>query len=143
MAQDLMVQYALEKDINFVIISEPYSILDNWYRDTNLDAAIWVTPRTLERNSNIQAIASDKGVVAIKIDDISIFSCYISPNIHMDEFREFLSTLETEVVKAGPNRAIIAGDLNAKSVTWGSSYTDMRGLEILEMSARRNIIPTR
>ncbi|XP_078051336.1 uncharacterized protein LOC144477483, partial [Augochlora pura] len=143
MAQDLMVQYALENDVNIVIISEPYSIMDNWYGDTNQDAAIWVTSRTLRRNINIHVFAREKGVVAVKIDEISIFSCYISPNIQMDEFREILATIEAEVIKAGPNLSLIAGDLNAKAVSWGSKFTDKRGFEILEMSSRNDIIPTR
>ncbi|XP_078032620.1 uncharacterized protein LOC144467607 [Augochlora pura] len=98
LAQDLMTQYAMEKEENIVIISEPYCIQDNW----------------------------EKGIVAIAIDDIMVFSCYISPNILMDEYREILTVLEIEVTKVGTNRSIIAGDLNAKAVTCGDRDTRIR-----------------
>ncbi|XP_078032618.1 uncharacterized protein LOC144467605 [Augochlora pura] len=143
LAQDLMTQYAIEKGVNIVIISEPYRIQDTWYGDLNQDAAIWVTPTITGRGSEVQTITRSKGFVAIAIEEVKVFSCYISPNIPMSEFRTILNELEKEVIKTGPNLSIIAGDLNAKSLTRGSKHTDKRGYEILEMTARNNIKPIR
>ncbi|XP_078051429.1 uncharacterized protein LOC144477578 [Augochlora pura] len=143
LAQDLMTQYAIEKGVNIVIISEPYRIQDTWYGDLNQDAAIWVIPTITGRGSKVQTITRSKGFVAIAIEEVKVFSCYISPNIPMSEFRTILNDLEKEVIKAGPNLSIIAGDLNAKALTWGSKHTDKSGYEILEMTARNNIKPVR
>ncbi|XP_078051287.1 uncharacterized protein LOC144477435, partial [Augochlora pura] len=127
----------IEKGISIVVISDPYRILDNWYGDLKHDTANWVTPMFIKKSSNIQILIKDKGVVAIAIDELRVFSCYISPNIPMGEFQEVLALLEKEVSRVGPNHSIIAGDLNAKAVTWGSRYTVKRGYEVLEMTRPR------
>ncbi|XP_078051725.1 uncharacterized protein LOC144477864 [Augochlora pura] len=117
LAQDLLTQYAVEKDINIVIISEPYCIEVAWYEDTNQDAAIWVTPATFRKCKKVQNIFKSKGIVAISVDEIKFFSCYISPNIPMREFQEAIDVLDKEVARIGSQRTIIAGDFNAKATT--------------------------
>ncbi|XP_078051392.1 uncharacterized protein LOC144477538 [Augochlora pura] len=143
MAQDLMTQYATEKDYNIVVISELYCIHSTWYGDLNQDAAIWITPATTKKVKNVQIVFRGKGVVAIAIDDLKIFSCYISPNIPLEEFQDIVDAVDKEVNRVGSSLAIIAGDLNAKSVIWSSKITDNRGLEILEMAARNDLTPIR
>ncbi|XP_078051813.1 uncharacterized protein LOC144477961 [Augochlora pura] len=143
LAQELLTQYVEEKEISIVVISEPYRIPDSWYGDLKHDAAIWVTPMYTRKCSNIQSVTKDKGVVGIAIDQLKVFSCYISPNIPLSEFQEVLALLEKEVSRVGPNHSIIAGDLNAKAVTWGSRYTDNRRYEVLEMAIRNDMTPIR
>ncbi|XP_078051681.1 uncharacterized protein LOC144477815, partial [Augochlora pura] len=143
LAHDLLIQYAVENEIDIVAISEPYCIENSWYEDTNRDAAIWVTPAYLKKDNRVLNIFKTKGIVAITIDKAKIFSCYISPNIPKREFQEIIQTLEKEVGRIDTRRTIIVGDFNAKATTWGSGYTDQRGFEILEMSARNDMTPIR
>ncbi|XP_078051304.1 uncharacterized protein LOC144477450 [Augochlora pura] len=143
LAQDLMTQYVMENGIEIVAISEPYRCHTSWATDINQDAAIWATPVTSNENKITEDAIKEKGVVAISIDKVKIFSCYISPNIEIGEFQDILAVLENGIVKVGADNSIIMGDFNAKSISWGSKLTDRRGYEILEMSARNNISPVR
>ncbi|XP_078051625.1 uncharacterized protein LOC144477759 [Augochlora pura] len=143
LAQDLMTQHVMENGIEIVAISEPYRCHTSWATDLNQDAAIWVTPVVSNKNKIIEDVIKEKGVVAISIDMVKIFSCYISPNIEIGEFQDILAVLENGIVKVGADNSIIMGDFNAKSISWGSKLTDRRGYEILELSARNNISPVR
>ncbi|XP_078051351.1 uncharacterized protein LOC144477500, partial [Augochlora pura] len=143
LAQDLMTQYVIANEINIVVISEPYRVLDTWYGDLKNDAAIWITRTTMEKTCNIQNFFKDLGIVAVEVNEIKIFSCYISPNITMSEFQEIIRVLEREMSRGGTDMTIIAGDFNAKAVTWGSKTTDSRGYEILELTNRYDMMPIR
>ncbi|XP_078051391.1 uncharacterized protein LOC144477537, partial [Augochlora pura] len=99
LAHDLLTQYVYENEVDIILISEPYRILDT--------------------------------------------CCYISPNIPMRVFLDILNELDSEICKSGPDLTIVAGDFNAKAVTWGSRFTDKRGFEILEMAARNDLRPIR
>ncbi|XP_078047553.1 uncharacterized protein LOC144475474 [Augochlora pura] len=134
LAQDLLLQYVSEKGIHVVIISELYRILSHWYSDSNADAAIWVTPLARKKFINIKKITNKKGIVAAAVDELKIYSCYISPNIRRHEFLKRLNELEREVTRLGSKNTIIAGDFNAKSIAWGSKNTDKRGYDIMEMA---------
>ncbi|XP_078051412.1 uncharacterized protein LOC144477557 [Augochlora pura] len=140
LAQDLLTQYVLENNIHIAIISEPYRPPTHWFVDEKGDAAIWVTPPALKTQNNIKSLFKDKGLVAIQFNKLEIFSCYISPNISIQNFEEILNNLEKEIGKTDPKKTIIAGDLNAKAVAWGSKYTDARGYKIIEMANRKDLV---
>ncbi|XP_078051352.1 uncharacterized protein LOC144477501 [Augochlora pura] len=61
----------------------------------------------------------------------------------MRVFLDILNVLVSMICKKGPDLTIVAGDFNAKAVTWGSRFTDKRGFEILEMAARNDLRPIR
>ncbi|XP_078051452.1 uncharacterized protein LOC144477600, partial [Augochlora pura] len=143
LAQDLLTQFVTEKEIDVAIISEPYRIVDTWYADTKEDAAIWVTPDISRRVGDIKRITKEGGIVAITLDDLNIFSVYISPNVPHSEFQDALGVLEREVTRVGAALTIIAGDFNAKSTRWGSKCNDNREYDIIEMAARLNLKPIR
>ncbi|XP_078051573.1 uncharacterized protein LOC144477710, partial [Augochlora pura] len=143
LAHDLMTQFAVEKEIDVAVISEPHRILGDWYDDLYQDAAIWATPTLTKKGYNIQSVFRGKGTVAITIDELKIFSGYISPNIPMDGFNEILEALENEVSRIGSNNVIILGDFNVKSTLCGSKYTDSRGYDIIEMAMKKDMMPIR
>ncbi|XP_078051734.1 uncharacterized protein LOC144477875, partial [Augochlora pura] len=143
LAQDLMTQYVLTNDINIAIISEPYRVLDSWFADLNNDAAIWISSETTDSAKRINTLSREAGIVAVEIDELRIFSCYFSPNTSIGKLQDSLMVLEREITKHGTDSTIVAGDLNAKSTTWGSKVTDRRGLEVLEMINRTNLTAIR
>ncbi|XP_078051447.1 uncharacterized protein LOC144477595, partial [Augochlora pura] len=143
LAQDLLIQYVLENNIHIAIVSEPHRIPTHWFVDENGDAAIWVAPSVLKSQVCIKSLNKEKGFVAIKLDNIVIYSCYISPNITIQNFEEILFNLEKEIDKTDTKKIIIAGDLNAKSVAWGSRLTDVRGYKVMELANRNDLILVR
>lgn len=50
--------------------------------------------------------------MAVKLGDIHIISCYISPNILNNDYEDFLDEL-TDCVRVLPGKILIGGDFNA------------------------------
>jgi len=78
-------------------------------------------------NNNIcKLIGSGTGFVIVKIREINVASCYVSPNVNVSVFENFLDELGNYLtILNGP--ILIGGDLNAKSSLWNPSVTDRRG----------------
>ncbi|XP_070140008.1 uncharacterized protein [Drosophila kikkawai] len=65
-----------------------------------------------------------------KFQGTTIYSCYLVPSLHTDEFREIVQ--ETAQNARGQSPVIIAGFFNAWSTAWGSTRTTQRGTIILD-----------
>ncbi|KMQ88118.1 reverse transcriptase [Lasius niger] len=72
--------------------------------------------------------------VAVRCGNIQLISCYISPNVPIEEYFEFLNELG-DIVQSLNGRRKICGDYNAKSALWGSPNTDRRGALFQEWAA--------
>lgn len=56
-----------------------------------------------------------------------LYSYYTSPNRLIEEFERFLDELGHSIQREGTGkRIIITGDINSKSVIWGSRNNDQR-----------------
>lgn len=55
-----------------------------------------------------------------------MYNCYISPNVRVEVYRAYIDTV-MEAVRDSGREAVIAGDFNAKSPSWGSNKLDHRG----------------
>ncbi|XP_015436990.1 PREDICTED: uncharacterized protein LOC107192286 [Dufourea novaeangliae] len=140
LAQDLMTRVTDEEEIDAVIISEPYKNMDNWFKDKAGMAVIWITDKGGNKTKSIKLIERGDGYVAVEMDKTVFLSCYISPNIKLDEFTEKLEGIEKTITGNRKKKVIIAGDLNSKSTDWGSARTDQRGLRVLDLCAKLNLI---
>lgn len=129
-AQHLLLQTATEKKADVMIISEQNKTLPHWYSDTDGKSAIAmhqaITPEEVGNPG--------QGYAWVRVQGIRIYSCYVSPNITMDDFRDYLDRLETSI-RAGCGEVILAGDFNAKNAEWGSNSNDQRGTELAELIA--------
>lgn len=69
--------------------------------------------------------------------EIRIYSCYVSPNISITEYIEYLEKLEVRRIgiRSENGEVILAGDFNAKNVEWGSATNDQRGDELSALIA--------
>ena len=141
-AHDLLEQTAVEEKADIVLISEPNINLitkrpDVWYTSEDKSAAIKIT----NRNLKCTGTGSGNGYVWVETDNLKIVSCYISPNVDISVFENILQMIGNNITANNQtHRTIVAGDLNAKSATWGSKKTDRRGKLLEEWAATRNLI---
>lgn len=77
-------------------------------------------------------------VVAVRIGDIDVMSCYVSPNIPREEFLEFLDELSIALTHLNA-KILVCGDFNSKSKSWGSPYSDERGITVDEWAAENDL----
>lgn len=67
----------------------------------------------------------------METENYVVYSSYISPNITIDEYTEYLVALKSKISKMKNGlKIIVVGDFNAKSSMWECPNEDRRG-EIL------------
>jgi hypothetical protein len=127
-----------------VFISEPDRQLSCWYNDMDGDASVWVILFNGKHAGN-EILVSKEGLVGIKVEDTICISWYCSPNVSKQDFDGYIGELE-EVIRDSRRRApalIVAGNFNAKSMTWGGIRTEPRGTYLLDMITRNELMPIR
>jgi len=118
-AQDLAVATASNMDIDVIVMSEPYRCgleVDEWYSDTGGKAAIVLSNPRLQ----VQAIGpkDSAGFRWVKVEDLTVYTCYWSPNTVFTLFVDSLDRLEGSI-RQQTGTVIVAGDFNAKSPVFG------------------------
>nr|XP_037866962.1 uncharacterized protein LOC105842185 [Bombyx mori] len=88
--------------------------------------------RPADHVSGSKACAKGRGFVAVLWAEIFVLGVYFSPNRTLAEFEVFLSELSRVVGRSHFRRILVLGDLNAKSLSWGSSRTCPRGRAVEE-----------
>lgn len=131
-AQELLQQTVRELDIDIALISEPYDNMNlpGWISDPTKTSAIWYTSGRVLRDT---FSSRNGGFVRAKVEGITIYSCYIPPRFHLDEFKNIIDTLVRDAADKSP--VLIAGDFNAWATEWGSPRTNDRGRIIMESFA--------
>lgn len=113
--------------VDIVLVSEAnkryISENEGWFKDSKSITAI----KVFNKSMKVYDWGIGKGFVWIVIDDIQIFSCYVSPNVSLNEFKIFLDGIKTEINSSKYKRFIVGGDLNSKSYLWHSRKEDDRG----------------
>ncbi|XP_072380830.1 uncharacterized protein [Diabrotica undecimpunctata] len=123
-AHDLIYSKALQIDADIIIVPEPNKNISKkigWISDNRADVAVFL----VNNKVCINKITKKEGFLKIKINELAIIACYISPNINMTQYAERVE----KIIEAsqGEITYIIAGDINAKSILWGSTKNDKRG----------------
>ena len=77
----------------------------------------------------------------MRINDISIASCYLTPNENIGEFQAKLDNLKDMIWDIG-GELIEAGDFNAKALEWGEGHPDSRGGGVLGTASRTGLRPS-
>ncbi|KAL0803257.1 hypothetical protein ABMA28_017258 [Loxostege sticticalis] len=131
-SQDLLHQSLAQWSIQICVVSEPYHIpeRDNWAGDK--DGTVAIVTNTSANSLPFKSVRKGHGCVATRIGDIEVIGVYFSPNRPFAEFEIYMAQLG--VFLSGCERrdnVIVTGDLNAKSVAWGSPATDVQG-ELVE-----------
>lgn len=128
-AMDLLA-VDLAREGGVALISEPNKKIAanrNYLTDKEGDAAIAFSKTLMPTGP----VGSDRGFVWAMVHKITFYSCYISPNTDIDNFKRFLDHLGNSV-RGAVGEVIVAGDFNAACTDWGSTVTSARGHMVRE-----------
>lgn len=130
-AQDLFLQSMVEWQIEMAVVAEPYFVppRDNWVGD--VDGLVVIVSSGVTGIPPPVVVARGRGYVAVEWRETILIGVYFSPNRSLVEFETFLDGVGALIGQTLPRPALLVGDLNAKSLAWGSPATDARG-EFLE-----------
>lgn len=134
---DMMMATALTKEIDILLTTEPNKKIVNtsgWLKDQNSDAAIYIRNKAVK----MRGFKSAVGWIRLDLENFSIYSCYLSPNIAIRNFEEALDEIMNDVRIIG-RESVITGDFNSKSPVWGSPSTDTRGDKVVEWLATMDL----
>jgi hypothetical protein len=131
-ALDLLLQSALRKDVDVILMTEQYkgAEIGNFFEDTTRRAGIMV-PQLSVSSYEIGAA----GFTWVEISEARIYSCYFSPNDKLAKFEQDLDILQSSFETAR-GEILITGDFNGKSPQWGDHRLDKRGIRIGQLLAR-------
>lgn len=130
-AQDLMTQTVAESSTALCLVSEPAGIpvSSRWFASTDKLSAVYV--EGLVTTGLVTLLTQGVRCVAIKLRRMTFISCYVSPNVSLPDYREFLDELSGVIACVRNSDVLLAGDFNAKSSYWGFATTSPRG-ELLD-----------
>jgi len=137
-AQSLLEQNVIEKNVDMALISEQYR---------NKNSGEWVTNKS--KKSAIWSCGNPKRQISKKkcgncfarahVNGIAFYSCYLPPSLSLPQA---ISALEKIAEDARENRpAVIVGDFNVWATEWGSPRTNARGKALLESFAALDLVP--
>lgn len=122
-AQSLLHQVAVEKEADYILVSEPHHAEGhNWHNDSANKAAV-----INEKSAQLDEIGGkEPGFSWVLADGVKMYSCYWSPNSTHTEFLDFLARLEVSL-RSTQTEVLIAGDFNSHHFDWGSRSCNKRG----------------
>lgn len=133
-ADDLLYHFASKQGADILILSEQYRDRRSpqWFADLSGTAAVWVLD--LGKVPVLDS-ATGNGFVWVRSRGFTFFSCYLTPNQSIADYRQMVDSLEDEIMNI-TGGVIVCGDFNARAVEWGLPQTNTRGRYVLEMAAR-------
>lgn len=137
-AHDIAYAVARERNVDLVIIAEPNVKLA-------IDQGLWLDNRNnvamlvINKHIGVSQVERGAGFVKVTFDGWQLYGCYISPNIPLSDFKDYIDSIMTQI-RDGDTEAVFAGDLNAKSALWGSPFTNDRGHYVAEWVAELNLV---
>ncbi|XP_039763119.1 uncharacterized protein LOC120635973 [Pararge aegeria] len=139
-AHDLLAVTAKEHKIDLAIIAEPNrKILEarDWVTDCRGDVSLVIFNNSIQT----KVVARGNGFIAMKVFELTVYSCYFSPNNRYEEFEKDVSEL-FESIESQRGEIVVAGDFNAASNVWSTKTENARGRLIMELlaSADMNIV---
>lgn len=140
-AQDLLAQYMVEEEIDVALISDPYRAdahSTSWLTSAGSSrAAIYIA-----RNGvTIANLIRDPKFISARLNGVQVFSCYASPNQPLVDFGDLLQRLGDcirSIQRGVP--ILVAGDLNARSASWGDQIVNQRGHELSSLVESFNLV---
>jgi len=130
-AQDLLDQMAAERDVNIMVVSEPYRVPpDNplWAASrTGFEVEVAIAWRRSKDPFPCRFLEAGGEYVAVRWSDVVVVGVYLAPSLDRATYEERLGKIGDCVSKYAPSPILVAGDFNAWSRTWGSRSTNERG----------------
>lgn len=138
MAQNLLFQHMVEFNAGLAIVSEPAgSLNDNWLASKDKKSAIYWNNDRLGYTCKL--VHQGTNFVAVKVGKECVISCYISPNVDLGTFQQFLDELSDVIHTWGTMQVIVAGDFNAASLLWDSHRSNQRGERLINWAAETDL----
>ena len=112
-SHDLLHSIVNRDKIDLCIISEPNKKIAKslkYLTDRRCDAAIVVA----DRDIILRGYGGGDGFVWAELEDIILYSCYVSPNVAMEEFEKFLLDLDNEMKQHQKPKENKRGDVLAE-----------------------------
>jgi len=137
-AMDLLYAEAKSSGYDIIAVSEPNRAwLKNpsWVVDTRKDVALLCMPGA----PRVINSGGSNGFAWLELDEYVIYSCYITRNMELENFREEIRILQDHV-RRQQKEVIVTGDFNSDSVVWGSRVTDTRGDIIMDWTAASSMV---
>lgn len=129
-AHDMLDVFSQETNSDVLILSEP-NINISRNKGYILDKNEWAAIVLLNKNIPVCNIIQGCCFVGLELEDLLLFSVYISPN-WSEEVAEDIINQISETVRNVNKHLIIAGDFNAKATEWSSKITNTRGFLLLD-----------
>ncbi|CAH2008354.1 unnamed protein product [Acanthoscelides obtectus] len=137
-AHDIAFATVAEYNIDLLIVGEPNKTIiktQKWISDKRGDVAVYFRNREV----TVKDIKYYDGFLGLHLEFCTLYCCYISPNIPINEFQDLVDKIISEIVTSR-RECVLLGDINAKSVEWGSPFTDSRGTYFSECLAAANMV---
>ncbi|XP_037870366.1 uncharacterized protein LOC119629251 [Bombyx mori] len=118
---------------HLAVVAEPYRVLlgPDWAGD--LDGRVAIVRRGyVGAPPGFDLVERGRGFVAVLWAEMIVVGVYFSPNRTLAEFEGLLLELGRVIGRSHSRRILVLGDLNAKSLAWGSSRTCPRGTAVEE-----------
>ena len=125
LAHNLLLQAAVDLEVDVVITAEPLYNPGKWIFDESNSSATWFTGRNGFRPCDDETFVG-LGYVGGTVKDLTFVSTYESPNSDTEAYDGYLERLISMRRELSP-RVILAGDFNAHSPSWGSTKLTDRG----------------
>lgn len=141
-AYDLLNQHITEEEISVSILSEPPArrnpaVANYLANNKGLAAVMWQAPN-LPRGCSL--VRRGRDYVAVKVGQLIIVSCYVSPQSDRGYYLEFLDELGDLVGDYGNSNIILGGDFNVRSPAWNIGVShNFRGALLEEWAAGRDL----
>nr|XP_033188909.1 uncharacterized protein LOC117156205 [Bombus vancouverensis nearcticus] len=125
-----------ENEVALAAVAEPHRIPDspNWIGDLDGSAGITWTSAScflLDRGS---------GFVAVEWLGAAVVAVYVSPNIDLAAYGDFLDRVGECIGRCLPRQVLVLGDFNAHSTQWGNPRTNSRGRMLTDWAASLGLL---
>ncbi|XP_029670924.1 uncharacterized protein LOC115240096 [Formica exsecta] len=137
-ATDLLMHQARDLSAGVLMISEPSYIprSGNWFKSPDDASAIFIDNHLVRHRC--QLACAGPGFVAVYCSPFLFISAYVSPNLGLKEFNNYLNGLSRPLLTRA-DKIIICSDFNAKADLWGSPITDGRGRLLIGWAAEKEL----
>lgn len=135
-AQYLFIHTLAQERFGIGIAAEPYRVPPNhlcWAADA--DGSVAITWRFEVGSPPCTKIGDGRAHVAVEWGPLWVVACYIPPSVDRGRFGDILNEISILVQRKLPEPIIVAGDLNAKSASWGSRRPNWRGAVLDDWAA--------
>nr|XP_033188906.1 uncharacterized protein LOC117156201 [Bombus vancouverensis nearcticus] len=125
-----------ENEVALAAVAEPHRIPDspNWIGDLDGSAGITWT------SASCVLLDRGNGFVAVEWLGAAVVAVYVSPNIDLAAYGDFLDRVGECIRGCLPRQVLVLGDFNAHSTQWGNPRTNSRGRMLTDWAASLGLL---